>query len=118
MLSAPELIMILVVGLVVFGPGKLPEVARSLGKGVREFKKATNALSQALNAPEQAPVQQQATVQPQAPQPAPTAPETPAAKAQPATAEQPAQPAKPAYQAPTQESVRQQIQEQSEKKDE
>ena len=46
MLSAPELIMILVVGLVVFGPGKLPEVARSLGKGVREFKKATNALSQ------------------------------------------------------------------------
>lgn len=110
MLSAPELIMILVVGLVVFGPGKLPELARSLGKGVREFKKATNALSQAINAPEQAPVQQQATAQPPAAaqQPAPTAPEE-TAKAAP-------EPVSPAYQAPTQESVRQQIQEQSGKK--
>ena len=116
-LCVPELIMILVVGLVVLGPGKLPEVARSLGKGVREFKKATNALSQAINAPEQAPVQQQATAQPQAPKPAPTAPETPtnAAAEQPAPKET-AQPTAPAYQAPTQESVRQQIQEQAGKK--
>ena len=59
-IGVPELILILVVGLIVFGPGKLPEVARSLGKGIREFKKATNVLSQAINAPEQAPVQQQA----------------------------------------------------------
>ncbi|WP_369793616.1 twin-arginine translocase TatA/TatE family subunit [Selenomonas sp. ND2010] len=114
MLSAPELIMILVVGLVVFGPGKLPELARSLGKGVREFKKATNALSQAINAPEQAPVQQQATVQPQAPKPAPTAPETPVSSE--AVATETAKPAAPAYQAPTQESVRQQIQDQAGKK--
>lgn len=113
MLSAPELIMILVVGLVVFGPGKLPELARSLGKGVREFKKATNALSQAINAPEQAPVQQ-ATVQPQAPKPAPTAPETPVSSE--AVATETAKPAAPAYQAPTQESVRQQIQDQAGKK--
>lgn len=114
MLSAPELIMILVVGLVVFGPGKLPELARSLGKGVREFKKATNALSQAINAPEQASVQQQATAQPPAAaqQPAPTAPEE-ATKDAPKVA---SEPVSPAYQAPTQESVRQQIQEQSGKK--
>ena len=58
-IGVPELILILVVGLVVFGPGKLPEVARSLGKGIREFRKATNALSQAINAPEQRPVRPQ-----------------------------------------------------------
>ena len=66
-IGVPELILILVVGLIVFGPGKLPEVARSLGKGIREFKKATNVLSQAINAPEQAPVQQQVAAQPQQP---------------------------------------------------
>ena len=42
-IGVPELILILVVGLVVFGPGKLPEVARSLGKGIREFRKAPHA---------------------------------------------------------------------------
>lgn len=137
-IGVPELILILVVGLIVFGPGKLPEVARSLGKGIREFKKATNVLSQAINAPEQAPVQQQATAQPQqpaAPQPAataapaetqPAAPVNPVA-AQPYPANQQApvaaeapktaeQPAAPAYQAPTQDSVRQQIQDQAGKK--
>ena len=50
-IGVPELILILIVGLVVFGPGKLPEIARSLGKGMREFKKATSAFSQAINAP-------------------------------------------------------------------
>ncbi|HHY30444.1 MAG TPA: twin-arginine translocase TatA/TatE family subunit [Syntrophaceticus sp.] len=37
-----ELILILVVMLIVFGPGKLPEVAQSLGKAVREFRKASS----------------------------------------------------------------------------
>lgn len=36
----PELILILVIALVVFGPGKLPEVGRALGKGLGEFRKA------------------------------------------------------------------------------
>lgn len=36
-----ELILIMVVVLVVFGPGKMPEVARALGKAVREFRKAS-----------------------------------------------------------------------------
>ena len=38
-IGVPELILILVVGLIVFGPGKLPEMGRSLGQGIREFRK-------------------------------------------------------------------------------
>lgn len=41
----PELILILIIGLVVFGPGKLPEVGRAVGKGLQEFKKATAGLT-------------------------------------------------------------------------
>jgi sec-independent protein translocase protein TatA len=35
----PELIVIMVIALVVFGPGRLPEVGSALGKGIRDFKK-------------------------------------------------------------------------------
>ena len=38
-IGLPELIIILVVALIVFGPKKLPDLARSLGKGMAEFKK-------------------------------------------------------------------------------
>ncbi|MFC1624274.1 twin-arginine translocase TatA/TatE family subunit [Candidatus Omnitrophota bacterium] len=38
-LGMPELILILVICLLVFGAAKLPEIARSLGKGIKEFKK-------------------------------------------------------------------------------
>ena len=54
-IGVPELILILVVGLIVFGPGKLPEMGRSLGKGIREFRKASNAPTAAINAPEPPP---------------------------------------------------------------
>jgi sec-independent protein translocase protein TatA len=37
-----ELMLILVVALIVVGPNKLPEVAKSIGKGINEFKKVTN----------------------------------------------------------------------------
>jgi sec-independent protein translocase protein TatA len=37
-LGAPELIVILVIALIVLGPKKLPEVGRSVGMGMREFK--------------------------------------------------------------------------------
>lgn len=43
--SMPELVLILVIALVVFGPGKLPEVGKALGKGIQEFRKATNGES-------------------------------------------------------------------------
>jgi len=42
-----ELILILVIALVVLGPGKLPEVASSLGKSLREFRKAATDVSDA-----------------------------------------------------------------------
>lgn len=38
-----ELIIILVIVLVIFGAGKLPEIGSGLGKGIRNFKKATKA---------------------------------------------------------------------------
>jgi sec-independent protein translocase protein TatA len=39
-MGAPELIVILVVALLIFGPGKLPEIGASLGRGIRDFRKA------------------------------------------------------------------------------
>src|SRR6478736_2333565 len=47
-LGMPELIVIFVIALVVFGPRKLPELGRSLGRGIAEFKKATNELQNTL----------------------------------------------------------------------
>ena len=41
-LGAPELIVICLVGLIVFGPSKLPELGKALGEAIRGFKKATN----------------------------------------------------------------------------
>ena len=36
-LGVPELVIILIIGLVIFGPGKLPDVGKALGKSIREF---------------------------------------------------------------------------------
>jgi sec-independent protein translocase protein TatA len=47
-LGMPELIVIFVIALIVFGPRKLPELGRSLGRGIAEFKKATNELQSTL----------------------------------------------------------------------
>ena len=38
-----ELILVLVIALVVFGPGKLPEVGKAIGKGINEFKDAVSS---------------------------------------------------------------------------
>ncbi len=40
----PELVVIFVVALLVFGPRKLPELGKTLGKGLAEFKRASNEL--------------------------------------------------------------------------
>ena len=39
-MGVPELVLILIIGLVIFGPGKLPGVGKALGQSIREFKKA------------------------------------------------------------------------------
>jgi sec-independent protein translocase protein TatA len=39
-IGVPELIIILVVALVIFGPGKLPEIGGALGRGIRDFRRA------------------------------------------------------------------------------
>jgi TatA/E family protein of Tat protein translocase len=44
----PELIIILVIALIIFGPRKLPELGRSLGKSIGEFRKASNELKSTL----------------------------------------------------------------------
>jgi sec-independent protein translocase protein TatA len=41
-LGAPELIVIFIVALLVFGPSKLPDLGKSLGEAIRGFKKAIN----------------------------------------------------------------------------
>jgi TatA/E family protein of Tat protein translocase len=45
-IGMPEFLLILVVALVVLGPKRLPELARSLGKGLAEFKKSTESLKE------------------------------------------------------------------------
>jgi len=47
-LGMPELIVIFVIALIIFGPRKLPELGRSLGKSLAEFKKASNELRNTL----------------------------------------------------------------------
>jgi Tat protein translocase TatB subunit len=48
-IGTPELLVILLVALIVLGPKRIPEVARALGKGLAELRKATSGLTQELN---------------------------------------------------------------------
>ena len=47
-IGMPELILIFVVALLVFGPKKLPELGKSLGKGLAEFKRASDDLKRTI----------------------------------------------------------------------
>jgi sec-independent protein translocase protein TatA len=71
-LGMPELIVIFVIALIIFGPRKLPELGKSLGKSIAEFKRASNELKSTLE--EEIRMEEQRTV---APVPAPVASTTP-----------------------------------------
>lgn len=47
-IGAPELIIILVIALLILGPGKLPDVGSALGKSIREFRKASSDLQESV----------------------------------------------------------------------
>ena len=69
-----ELILVLAIALLVIGPGKLPEVAKSIGEGIREFRKVTTEVQEATKldlTPPPAPAAQSPA--PAAPAPVPTA---------------------------------------------
>jgi len=48
-IGMPELIFILVIALLIFGPKKLPELGKQLGKGLGEFKRASNDLKRSID---------------------------------------------------------------------
>jgi len=45
-LGLTELVVILIVALIVFGPGKLPQVGKALGNGIREFRNAAKGIAE------------------------------------------------------------------------
>ena len=49
----PELIIIMVIALIVLGPSKLPDMARALGKGMAEFRKATREIKESFDIDEE-----------------------------------------------------------------
>jgi sec-independent protein translocase protein TatA len=73
-IGMPELIIIFVIALIIFGPRKLPELGKSLGKSIAEFKKASNELKSTLE--EEIRLEEQRSsieaAKPAAPTPAPT----------------------------------------------
>src|SRR5881628_1476108 len=48
-IGMPELVVIFVIALIIFGPRKLPELGRSLGRSINEFKRASNELKSTLD---------------------------------------------------------------------
>jgi TatA/E family protein of Tat protein translocase len=48
-IGMPELIIIMVIALIVIGPSKLPDLAKALGKGMAEFRKATQEIKESLD---------------------------------------------------------------------
>jgi sec-independent protein translocase protein TatA len=70
-IGMPELIIIFVIALIIFGPRKLPELGRSLGKSLAEFKRASNELKSTLE--EEIRFEEQQRTEAPKPVPVPTA---------------------------------------------
>jgi TatA/E family protein of Tat protein translocase len=88
-IGMPELIIIFVIALIIFGPRKLPELGRSLGKSLNEFKRASNELKNTLD--EEIRVEESRSAERQT-VPEPPRPETTAEPARPQPAPEPARP--------------------------
>jgi sec-independent protein translocase protein TatA len=52
-IGMPELIIILIIILIIFGAGKLPEIGSGIGKGIKNFKKATTEPKEEIAAPKE-----------------------------------------------------------------
>ncbi len=50
-IGVPELLIILVIIVIIFGVGKLPEIGSALGRGIKNFKKSVNSDNEAANQP-------------------------------------------------------------------
>jgi TatA/E family protein of Tat protein translocase len=83
-LGVPELLFILVLALLVFGPRKLPEIGRTLGRALGEFRRATTDLKRTLDV-------ELSTEEPVSPKP-PKAPKPPTVPPEPVTPENPTPP--------------------------
>ena len=69
--GVPELLIILTIALIIFGPRKLPELGRSLGRSLNEFKRASNELKHTLD--EEIRIEEQKSAERQRPPEAPVA---------------------------------------------
>ena len=90
-IGAPELIFILVLALLIFGPKRLPQLSRTLGKGMAEFRRASTELQRAIHTEIEAPPERRPawSAPPEERPPARTGPEAPPAS-DPVRAEEPA----------------------------
>lgn len=79
-IGMPEMIVILVIALIVIGPQKLPELAKSLGKGLAEFKRAADDFKQSVEDEARQSAEKDKTAEPE-PLGQPLKPEETAAKA-------------------------------------
>ncbi len=86
----PEIIIVLVVILIIWGPGKLPDVGAAMGKGIREFRKASSETHDAVMGTSTSPGHQAPVAQAvAAPAPAPAQAAEPVTVPADATAHQP-----------------------------
>ena len=77
-IGMPEMVVIAVIALIIFGPRKLPELGKSLGKSIAEFKRASNELKTTLEEEIRTEELQEARKSAQIPPSASVAPSTPA----------------------------------------